>query len=104
MPPCIVQAPGSSAMPRHPSPFSPIWRRLRRTIRPGCHFCLGKEAQVVSDDFRLMVEGKVGSKRQQQIVTTDATRIDNRKAERFLALWVRHEVVADRPELLSLPR
>src|SRR4051794_32820884 len=33
----------------------------------------------------------------------DATRIDNRKAERSLALWVRHEVVADRPELLPLP-
>src|SRR3954469_7160745 len=34
----------------------------------------------------------------------DATSIDNRKAERSLALWARHEVVADRPELLPLPR
>src|SRR6476659_156354 len=84
MPLHTVQAPGSSATPRHPSPFPPIWRRLRRTIRSGCHFCLGKGAQLVSDDFRLTVEGKVWSKRQRQIVTTDATRIDNGKAERTL--------------------
>jgi hypothetical protein len=40
-----------AATPRCPSPLPPIWRCVRRTIRPRSQFCLDKEAQIVSDDY-----------------------------------------------------
>src|SRR5689334_4225939 len=51
MPPHIVPAPGSSAIPRHPPPFPPTWRCVWRTIVLMSCLCPGKEAEMVSDDF-----------------------------------------------------